>query len=60
MNFIGEGIPPADRFLHEIRRVATRHDFFRVCEEHLDHERPVSLEPGEVKSATAPPTASRG
>jgi nifR3 family TIM-barrel protein len=59
MNFIGEGIPPAERFLHEIRRVATRHDFFRVCEEYLDHERPLSLEPGEVELPTAPPTASR-
>jgi tRNA-dihydrouridine synthase len=53
MNFIGEGVPPAERFLHEIRRVATRHDFFRVCENYLDHDRPLSLEPVEAPMATA-------
>jgi tRNA-dihydrouridine synthase B len=53
MNFIGEGVPPAERFLHEIRRVATRHDFFRVCESYLDHDRPISLEPKEAPMATA-------
>jgi tRNA-dihydrouridine synthase B len=53
MNFIGEGVPPAERFLHEIRRVATRHDFFRVCESYLDHDRPISLEPGEEPLAAA-------
>jgi len=57
MNFIGEGVPPAERFLHEIRRVATRHDFFRVCETHLDHDRPLPLEPAEDPLVTAPPTA---
>jgi tRNA-dihydrouridine synthase B len=53
MNFIGEGVPPAEQFLHEIRRVATRQDFFRVCESYLDHDRLISLEPGEVPIATA-------
>jgi tRNA-dihydrouridine synthase B len=48
MNFIGEGVPPAGQFLHEIRRVNTRRDFFRVCEERLDHERPMTLEPVET------------
>jgi len=43
MNFIGEGVEP--KFLHEIRRVATTADFFRVCEAYLDHERPMTLEP---------------
>jgi tRNA-dihydrouridine synthase B len=47
MNFIGEGVPPAEQFLHEIRRVATRYDFFRVCESYLDHDRLISLEPEE-------------
>jgi tRNA-dihydrouridine synthase len=50
MNFIGEGVPPAEQFLHQIRRVTTRHDFFRVCEEFLDHGRPTSLEPVETAS----------
>jgi tRNA-dihydrouridine synthase len=45
MNFIGEGVPPASLFLHEIRRVTTRADFFRVCENSLDHDEPMNLEP---------------
>lgn len=45
MNFIGEGMEPADAFLHEIRRVYTKADFFRVCENYLDHDRPMKLEP---------------
>ena len=43
MNFIGEGVNA--QFLHEIRRVATTTDFFRVCETHLDHDRSMPLEP---------------
>jgi nifR3 family TIM-barrel protein len=54
MNFIGEGVPPAERFLHEIRRVTTRQDFFRVCQAYLDHDRPLSLEAGDPQLATAP------
>jgi tRNA-dihydrouridine synthase B len=53
MNFIGEGVPPAEQFLFEIRRVTTKHDFFRICESHLDHNRPLSLDPVETQSATA-------
>ncbi len=45
MNFIGEGVPQAEQFLHEIRRVETRADFFRVCTTHLDHDQPMDLEP---------------
>ena len=37
MNFIGEGV--GEKFLHEIRRVATTADFFRVCEEFLESRR---------------------
>jgi tRNA-dihydrouridine synthase B len=48
MNFIGESVPPAVEFLHQIRRVTTRADFFRVCQEHLDHDRPLSLEPEQA------------
>jgi tRNA-dihydrouridine synthase B len=51
MNFIGEGVPPAERFLHEIRRASTRHDFFRLCEAYLDHDRPMSLEPEALDPA---------
>jgi tRNA-dihydrouridine synthase len=46
MNFIGEGMEPSAPFLHEIRRVETRADFFRICETYLDHTRPMRLEVG--------------
>lgn len=43
MNFIGEGI--SERFLFEIRRAQSRSEFFRICEAHLDHDRPMPLKP---------------
>jgi len=42
-NFIGEGL--GEKFLHDIRRVATTADFWRVCEEFLNHDEPMTLEP---------------
>jgi tRNA-dihydrouridine synthase len=48
-NFIGEGI--GVKFLHDIRRVATTADFWRVCEEFLDHDQPMPLEPGPAAGA---------
>ena len=45
-NFIGEGL--SEKFLHDIRRVATTADFWRVCEEFLDHDQPMKLEPAMV------------
>jgi tRNA-dihydrouridine synthase len=45
MNYIGLGIDPDGLFLHQIRRVTTREDFFRLCEEFLDHDEPMPLEP---------------
>jgi len=45
MNYLGVGVDPAGQFLHQIRRVATRAEFFRVCEEFLDDDRPMPLEP---------------
>lgn len=41
MNFIGEGI--SETFLHQIRRVSSRADFFRVCSEALSHDTPMPL-----------------
>jgi tRNA-dihydrouridine synthase B len=35
-------------FLHQIRRAVTRQDFFRICREFLDHDRPMPLEPGDA------------
>jgi tRNA-dihydrouridine synthase len=49
MNFIGEGI--SGKFLHDIRRVNITADFWRVCEESLDHDAPMSLEPPGVPHA---------
>jgi len=45
MNYLGVGVEPTGRFLHEIRRAATKAGFFRVCEEFLAHDRPMPLEP---------------
>lgn len=49
MNFIGLGVGPTGQFLHHIRRVETKVDFFRVCEEFLNHDRPMPLEPFPAK-----------
>ena len=48
LNFIGLGVEPSGRFLHQIRRVTTRGEFFRVCAEFLEHDEPMLLEPFAV------------
>ncbi len=45
LNFLGLGVEPTGNFLHDIRRVATKNDFFRVCENFLSHDEPMPLEP---------------
>jgi len=45
LNFVGLGVEPTGQFLHQIRRVSTEAEFFRVCEEFLDHDEPMQLEP---------------
>ena len=45
MNYLGMGVEPTGQFLHQIRRVETKGDFFRVCDEFLNHDRPMPLEP---------------
>jgi len=45
-NFIGEGL--GGKFLHDIRRVATTADFWRVCGEFLDHDQSLTLEPPAI------------
>ena len=47
-NFIGEGV--GETYLHDIRRVTTTADFWRVCNQFLDHNEPLSLEPTEKPS----------
>jgi tRNA-dihydrouridine synthase len=49
MNFIGEGV--GEKFLHDIRRVSTTADFWRVCGEFLDHNEPMTLEPKTLPEA---------
>ena len=53
LNFIGMGVEPTGQFLHQIRRVSTKTDFFRVCEEFLDHDRRMPLEPFPVNAEKA-------
>jgi tRNA-dihydrouridine synthase len=45
LNYLGMGIEPTGQFLHRIRRVTTRADFFAICEEFFDHDQPMPLEP---------------
>ena len=40
-----KGCGGTGRFLHEVRRVATKAEFFRVCEAFLDHGGAMPLEP---------------
>ncbi|MGF1657192.1 MAG: tRNA dihydrouridine synthase [Verrucomicrobiales bacterium] len=43
LNFLGLGI--GQKFLHEIRRVNMKSEFFVVCERWLSHDNPLKLEP---------------
>jgi len=45
LNFVGLGVEPTGQFLHGIRRVSTRAEFFRICETYLDHSELMPLEP---------------
>jgi nifR3 family TIM-barrel protein len=45
LNYLGVGVEPSGQFLHQVRRVTTTADLFRVCGEFLDHDRPMHLEP---------------
>ncbi len=53
MNFLGEGVGPERQspgtgsFLHQIRRAASRADFFQICRDFLDHDQPMTLVPVE-------------
>jgi tRNA-dihydrouridine synthase len=49
MNYLGVGVDAEGQFLHQIRRVTTHAEFFRVCENFLNHDRPMSLEPFPLK-----------
>ena len=45
LNFLAVGAEPSGRFLHDIRRVESEAEFFRVCEAFLTHDNPMPLEP---------------
>ena len=45
MNYLGMGVEPTGEFLHRIRRASTKNEFFEICEEFLDHDKPMPLEP---------------
>jgi tRNA-dihydrouridine synthase len=51
MNFIGEGVPAPEKFLHAIRRVTTTAGFWHVCEQHLNHDELLTLEPAAKTEA---------
>ena len=44
-NYIGLGVEPTGEFLHRIRRAVTEVDVFLICEEFLDHDELLSLDP---------------
>jgi tRNA-dihydrouridine synthase B len=46
------GAPPEKTFLHQIRRAEATADFFRICREFLDHDRPMPLEPASRTLST--------
>jgi tRNA-dihydrouridine synthase B len=48
MNYLGVGVDPKGEFLHEIRRVTTKSDFFRVCGTFLNHDQAMPLEPFQL------------
>jgi tRNA-dihydrouridine synthase B len=48
MNYLGLGVDAEGKFLHDIRRVKTKGEFFGVCESFLDHDEPTPLEPFKI------------
>ncbi len=45
LNYVAVGVEPGGQFLHDIRRVTNKAEFFRVCERFLNHDGPLTLEP---------------
>jgi len=64
LNFVGVGVEPTGQFLHQIRRVTTEAEFFSVCEDFLDHDQAMPLEPFRVnedpRSSPSPPSEGKG
>lgn len=57
MNYLGAGVDAEGAFLFRIRRVTSRSEFFAVCEEFLNHDEPMRLEPFQVSSPGVPVSA---
>ena len=49
MNYLGIGVEPTGQFLHRIRRASSKAEFFSACNEFLNHDLPMPLEPFELK-----------
>ena len=47
-NYIGIGIEPTGEFLHRIRRATDPNELFAICEQFLDHDQPMLLEPFDL------------
>ena len=47
-NYIGIGIEPTGEFLHRIRRATDTKGLFVICEEYLNHDQPMPLEPFDL------------
>lgn len=45
MNYLGMGVEPSGQFLHRIRRATSKSEFFAICDEFLQHDQPMPLEP---------------
>ena len=45
LNFIGLGVEPTGVFLNQIRRATTQTELFALCNQFLDHDDPMLLEP---------------
>lgn len=45
LNFVGLGVEPTGRFLHDARRATTRQELLDLFSRHLDHADPMPLEP---------------
>jgi tRNA-dihydrouridine synthase B len=51
MNFLGIGLEPSGKFLHDVRRATTKDEFFRICATYMDHDEPMPLEPFKLELA---------
>jgi tRNA-dihydrouridine synthase len=45
LNYLAIGVEPTGDFLNRVRRAVTVDEFFGVCADNLDHDRPMPLEP---------------